>query len=533
LAAIGGVVWLAALAIPTAWAAPGEWTWMHGSNTTEVAGSYGTLGVAAASNAPGARIYPTGWSAGDGKLWLFGGDGLDVAGNVGYLNDLWKFEVSSGMWVWMGGSKVGNPVGVYGSKGVANAANTPGGRRSAVTWTGGDGSFWLFGGLGWGFSNFDAGRLNDLWKRDPDSGQWIWMAGSNTYNQAGVYGTKGVAHADNVPGGRDSAVAWIDSAGKLWLFGGYGRDGVGTWGYLNDLWRFDPALGLWTWVDGTSSANQFSLYGGGTIRPGGRSTAHVCPDMAGGAWLFGGIGYGASGSVGNLNDLWHRDSSGVWTWVDGATVVNQAGVYGTKGVAHPDNQPGARNAASVWVDPSGGLCLFGGAGRDAVGSSGLLNDLWRFDASGQWTWLGGSHLINANGVYGTKGVPHPDNIPGARGQGYCWNDGQGNLWIFGGWGRYHLIGASGRRNDLWRYTLPLAPPPLPPRITGLHRTGATTWEIHWTGEPGARYQLQEATSLGAGAFTDTGAPLTCGEGTNILSCEASGPRWFWRLREAP
>ena len=35
-----------------------------------------------------------------------------------------------------------------------------------------------------------------------------------------VYGTKGVPAAGNVPGARDYAVAWADSSGNLWLFGG-------------------------------------------------------------------------------------------------------------------------------------------------------------------------------------------------------------------------------------------------------------------------------------------------------------------------
>ena len=39
-------------------------------------------------------------------------------------------------------------------------------------------------------------------------------------NQAGVYGTKGVPAAANVPGARDESISWTDSTGNLWLFGG-------------------------------------------------------------------------------------------------------------------------------------------------------------------------------------------------------------------------------------------------------------------------------------------------------------------------
>jgi hypothetical protein len=47
-----------------------------------------------------------------------------------------------------------------------------------------------------------------------------------------MYGTKGIASPDNVPGARDAAISWIDSYDNLWLFGGEGS------GDFNDLWKF-------------------------------------------------------------------------------------------------------------------------------------------------------------------------------------------------------------------------------------------------------------------------------------------------------
>ena len=70
--------------------------------------------------------------------------------------------------------------------------------------------------------------------------EWAWMGGSNTTSQRGVYGTKGVPDAANVPGARLDSISWTDNTGNLWLFGGYGC-GSSTFGYLNDLWRYDPA----------------------------------------------------------------------------------------------------------------------------------------------------------------------------------------------------------------------------------------------------------------------------------------------------
>ena len=53
---------------------------------------------------------------------------------------------------------------------------------------------------------------------------WTWVSGSNARNQPGVYGEKGNASVDNVPGGRGHAVGWYDSeTQEMWLFGGIGH----------------------------------------------------------------------------------------------------------------------------------------------------------------------------------------------------------------------------------------------------------------------------------------------------------------------
>ncbi|WP_317897340.1 kelch repeat-containing protein [Aurantibacillus circumpalustris] len=69
-----------------------EWTWMKGSNLPDQNGTYGTLGISAPTNMPGARAYSTFWTDLTGKFWLFGGEGFDAASTGdGHLNDLWSF----------------------------------------------------------------------------------------------------------------------------------------------------------------------------------------------------------------------------------------------------------------------------------------------------------------------------------------------------------------------------------------------------------------------------------------------------------
>src|SRR5690606_30757510 len=66
---------------------------------------------------------------------------------------------------------------------------------------------------------------------------------------------------------------------------------------------------------------------------------------------------------------------------------------------------------------------------------GFLNDLWRYNlTSNEWTWLSGSIYTDKNSFYHEKGVPHPDNVPGARYGGCLWEDSNGAIWLFGGYG---------------------------------------------------------------------------------------------------
>ena len=74
----------------------GQWTWMGGSNTINQKGVYGTLGLADASNIPGARQYAMGWTDPSGNFWLFGGEGYDSVGANDFLNDLWESSRARG-----------------------------------------------------------------------------------------------------------------------------------------------------------------------------------------------------------------------------------------------------------------------------------------------------------------------------------------------------------------------------------------------------------------------------------------------------
>jgi len=370
----------------------GEWTWMGGSSQPGQPGIYGTQGVAASANAPGARDNAASWTDGTGNFWLFGGIGVDSVGTKGNLNDLWRY--SNGEWTWMSGSNIAaepgltgayQGTGIYGTKGTAASSNLPGVRFAASSWADASGNLWLFGGEGVDSAG-NLGILNDLWKYS--NGEWAWMAGSdigdgNGHEQYGVYGTLGTPNPANTPGARGGAATWTDPAGDLWLFGGDGEDvnglrcqQTGSPCELNDLWKYNPA------------ANE-------------------------------------------------------WTWMGGSNQNNSPGVYGAQGTAAPSNIPPPRDGAIAWTDDSGNFWFYGG---NTTGGA-VLDDLWKY-SNGEWTWVSGSNLTCQTGMYGIQGQPASSNAPGARNNAVSWTDKAGNLWFFGG---DDFCNGSGNYNDLWEY----------------------------------------------------------------------------------
>ena len=393
-----------------------EWAWMSGygdcSAKSDLAclaernfGVYGTQGVAAADNIPGARWGSVNWVDAKGHLWLFGGTGYDIGdATPGLLNDLWEYDPATNMWTWIGGKKAMTCVqgiiaptcsspAVYGTLGVPATGNVPGGRTDAAGWVDQSGNLWFFD--------------SELWVYYTSTGQWAWMGGGNSSNCGTqcanpVYGTLGVPSSGNWPGGWSEPTIWTDKDYNFWIFGGVGRQ--------NELWVYYTAKGQWAWMGGTNSVlcGYTCLVTGnyGTLGtpakdniPPPRFSAVGWTDNANNLWMFGGNSYGADYQVGNQfygteQDLWRYSiAANEWTWMGGSNVVpdsdsewgtqpGQPGVYGTEGIPAVGNIPGARHSAAVWTDSSGNLWLYGGWG--GIGSTevpGNLEDLWVYQPS--------------------------------------------------------------------------------------------------------------------------------------------------------
>jgi N-acetylneuraminic acid mutarotase len=487
-----------------------EWTWLGGNNnaafnyqcppnrTCGLSGWYGTLGMPAASNYPGARFDAVTWTDATGNLWLFGGDGFDATGVIGDLNDLWVFNPTTSRWTWVGGSNTvrclpSNFCGTaasYGTLGTPADGNIPGGREGAVGWTDAQGNFWLFGGYGTDSAG-TFGPLNDLWKLDPATRQWAWMGGSSSLpsyggGQASQFGILATPAAGNQPGGRREAVGWVDKNGHFWLYGGLGEDARSISCHLDDLWEYDPGQLQWAWMNGNKSCPNVnpdsgwdSIYGflgtpmaGAT--PGSLESPSSWTDPAGNLWLFGGTNWPAVAVGGLLNDVWQfYPALDQWAWMNANAATNggnSLGVYGTRGSWNANNVPGVRERAQSWTDAEGNFWMFGGLGYDSF-TFPQLNDLWEYKtALNEWAWMGGPTnnipigVFCSAGVYNSFGASASTNVPGGRMQSATWTDKNGNLWLFGGSGCAN-DGTQGYLNDLWEFNLSGASPVAPPTPT--------------------------------------------------------------------
>ena len=409
---------------------------MKGDSIKEQFGIYETQWYPNPSNQPGARTESVSWRDVNGDLWLYGGKGYAANGTNCLLSDLWKYSVALNQWAWVDGNNYGN----------ANTnANAPGGRKGSVSWTDASGHLWLFGGWGYDLTLSSQGYLNDLWEYN---GGWTFRGSLQEYYQGnpGTYGT-----ANDKPGCRNNAVSWVDNSGNLWLFGGIGKDGNGSYGYLNDLWKYNPSTHSWTWVKGDNTVNSVSVYGTKGVpsinnKPGGRAYSATWNDAAGNLWLFGGL----DNNNKFYQDLWsYNIATNKWTWVNGFSNANGAGSYGIQGVASLSTRPGAREGSATWTDATGNLWLFGGTGYDTYGILDELNDLWKYDpVINQWAWMKGHMYVDQRGIYGTQTVKAPDNEPGGRHSQISWTDGSGNFWLFGGYG--YDFSSLGYLGDMWK-----------------------------------------------------------------------------------
>ncbi len=348
-------------------------------------------------------------------------------------------------WTWISGSDTRNELAVYGVKGVEDPLNRPGARQSAATWIDNDGNFWLYGGMGYN-NDTTVGILGDLWKYSISSHNWVWIAGSHLINQVGVHTARGDFNVNNHPGSRRYCSSTIDKSGHFWIFGGETSTGAKR----GDLWCYNTTVNAWAWIAGNdvddyignfSTYRVYEFYNRPPARHGCSMWDGIFHDII---YVFGGYDYSSS----HRNDLWaYSLELDNWAWVSGSNLTNINGVYGPIGDEHSSYYPGSRAGMSSWITKDGYMWIFGGYGRDSVGTLSYLNDLWKYNVTEDaWAWMSGSNYTDQAGTYGIKGNYGSLYTPGARSTSPSCVDSFGNLILFGG-----TAGMGIRNNDLWQY----------------------------------------------------------------------------------
>ncbi|QLH47345.1 MAG: WG repeat-containing protein [Bacteroidota bacterium] len=313
-------------------------------------------------------------------------------------------NAQSGQWVWVSGSSSPNSSGNYGVKGVSAPGNMPPARYQAAYWIDKQGNYWIFGG-----SEASGFGHNDLWRYSVSTGEWTWMSGEQTgVNPMGNYGTQGIPSTTNYPPALGfGSNCWTDTAGNLWLFGGFDQSN-----FINsdNLWRYTITTNEWTWVSGSGTLTGTSpIYGplgvyGPTYYPGSRAECKSGWVIDNELWLFG----GQDNTSGAMSDLWSYNTlTNQWAWKGGSSNVNAPGNYGTLGVASPTNEPPARCSYTKWKDADNNLYLFAGGSFFGFFQVNGLNDTWKYDLQTKlWTWINGSNSIDHPGM--TPAFCQPD-----------------------------------------------------------------------------------------------------------------------------
>jgi hypothetical protein len=330
---------------------------------------------------------------------------------------VFRSNAQQGVWIWMHGDST-TTIAVYGVQGISSPQVKPSPVYQGPCWTGHDDKFWLYG------------PNDNLWKYDPAINQWTWVRGVGNAWSTPVYGTQGIPTPSNTPGPRTlGTLTWTDTTGNLWLFGG-----SAGMGFNADLWKYDVASNMWTWVSGSNAPNAPGVYG----TQGLASAANYPPSRAetnaswvhaptNTLWLYGGQSYSSLDSL--YSDLWSYDiASNTWTWVNGSNVLGAPPVFGALGVPSSSNHPGARCVYSKWTDEYNNFWLMG-----AGSPTNSRNDLWKYNpSSNEWTWMSGSTNFNTPCVAASVCSYDMQNSPPGNTfeQKASWADSKGNLWTF-------------------------------------------------------------------------------------------------------
>jgi len=450
--------------------------------------SHGTMGVPNSSNSPGGRAGAILWYD-NGFLYLYGGTLLQ---NIPYsnnlqptvaFNDLWQYELASGLWTWIGGSSSGSTGATYSGSAytypqdlteMAHCFDSNGDLYLYGGWTT-NGSvqecntFWKYNGSSWTLLSGDptnASNPNGSLPGAQSGGQLIEHDGSlyligasqspnsvfrwdgsswslfKSCNAPSSGGNLQIAYdKEACPGNVISYASSCSWKGETYLFGG---TNVSSGDYSSTLYKFN---GQNFAFESSSGLNNYAFQYANSAMisfPGGLNrAAWTYDEQSQSLYLYGGDSY----DPGYHSNLW-KYQNGDWVWLTGSGASSYtSAVHGTQGVSSANNTPGSRMDAVMWMGSGDTLWLFGGYGYDENGSVGRLSDLYCY-VEGEWTWMKGSKFKDDLGSFGTQGQAAASNNPPGLSGMKVWTNPQGEAYIFGG---ISAASSNAYYNTIWKF----------------------------------------------------------------------------------
>lgn len=161
-----------------------QWAFLKGSTPSSYAtlGSSIGIGKESSSNLPAGRFTHTMNVMPSFKSMLIFAGYTAYSTSSGYLNDLWRYNITSSNWCLLSGSIITvNPPAVYVTAGVASQSNVPAGVNGhAADNLFGSNQTYFFGG------STINGVINELWTFDHMSNLWSYLSvASSSGNYSG------------------------------------------------------------------------------------------------------------------------------------------------------------------------------------------------------------------------------------------------------------------------------------------------------------------------------------------------------------
>ena len=417
--------------------------------------------MASPSNLPSRFLYKgINWKDPQDKFWVFGKKLTWDQQND--TSEVWSYDYKSNQWTWEAGFDTFYIDGSLPNQFMINLRKDILG-SALFHWTDSLGNLWYYS-YGHTLDLNNVSYFYNVLHKFNIKTKRIEVINHRVHYNRGV---KGVASAINWPGSLSGAVWRVDN--RVYLFGS-SRAVIRPSGsieneFSNELWVYNMATNLWTWLGGNTPPSQIN-YGSKGVAAVSNWPPNIFYNSSnwieGSKCYFAGGAYYGSNTYGGLSDLWEYDIfNGLWTWVSGSTIsdLNSNGIY--SGKTHIDSNglfPSARiHGSSVQSNICNNSFWYYSGESFQSADNRLFADLWIYKPSvNRWQWVYGVPYDTLYS-YGVKGIPRYSNKPPVRQERLMWTDNLGRLYLFGGstyniktndpMSQYYYKDG----NDLWRY----------------------------------------------------------------------------------